>query len=203
MRVIGMDVHGAFAQVAILDNGKVVSEQRLELLQDKVVAFGRTLRPDDEVVLATGQTSPQGGLPRTRTEKCVRMTVKAAGNAAETPERTASEVRPSAGTAHRIPVSACRPSTRAQRPKTAVVRGAHLRGVFATRRERRADSRLDQAPSRPRPCGGERRMATSSTLSTTCRTRSTGCSLHRRLRIPLHPSRARDALDDWTPAEYL
>lgn len=58
MRVIGMDVHRAFAQVAILDDGKVVSEQRLDLVQDKVIAFGRTLSPDDEVVLeATGNTA--------------------------------------------------------------------------------------------------------------------------------------------------
>ena len=58
MRVIGMDVHRAFAQVAILENGKVVREQRLDLVQDKVVAFGRTLRPDDEVLLeATGNTA--------------------------------------------------------------------------------------------------------------------------------------------------
>jgi transposase len=58
MRVIGMDVHRAFAQVAILDDGKVVSEQRIDLVQDKVVAFGRALRPDDEVVLeATGNTA--------------------------------------------------------------------------------------------------------------------------------------------------
>lgn len=58
MRVIGMDVHRAFAQVATLEDGKVVNEQRLDLVQDKVVAFGRTLRPDDEVVLeATGNTA--------------------------------------------------------------------------------------------------------------------------------------------------
>lgn len=57
-RVIGMDVHRAFAQVAILDDGNVVSEQRLDLVQDKVLAFGRGLRADDEVVLeATGNTT--------------------------------------------------------------------------------------------------------------------------------------------------
>jgi len=43
MRVIGMNVHRAFAQVAILDDGRVVNEQRLELVQAKVIAFGRTL----------------------------------------------------------------------------------------------------------------------------------------------------------------
>jgi transposase len=58
MRVIGMDVHRAFAQVAILEDGKVIREQRIDLVQDKVVAFGRTLRLEDEVVLeATGNTA--------------------------------------------------------------------------------------------------------------------------------------------------
>lgn len=58
MRVIGMDVHRAFAQVAILDDRKVVSEHRVELAQEKVLAFGRTLGPEDEVVLeATGNTA--------------------------------------------------------------------------------------------------------------------------------------------------
>lgn len=58
MRVIGMDVHRSFAQIAILADGKVISEQRLDLVQEKVIAFGRTLKPDDEVVLeATGNTA--------------------------------------------------------------------------------------------------------------------------------------------------
>ena len=58
MRVIGMDVHRSFAQVAILEDGKVIAERRLDLVHGKVVAFGRTLKPDDEVVLeATGNTS--------------------------------------------------------------------------------------------------------------------------------------------------
>ncbi len=53
-----MDVHQALAQVAILDDGKVVSEQRLDLVQDKVLAFGRSRRPVDEVVLeAIGNTA--------------------------------------------------------------------------------------------------------------------------------------------------
>jgi transposase len=58
MRVIGMDVHRSFAQVAILEDGKVMVEQRLDLVHAKVLAFGRTLHPDDEVVLeATGNTA--------------------------------------------------------------------------------------------------------------------------------------------------
>lgn len=58
MRVIGMDVHRSFAQVAILENGKIIAERRLELLHEQVLAFGRTLEPEDEVVLeATGNTA--------------------------------------------------------------------------------------------------------------------------------------------------
>jgi transposase len=55
MRVIGMDIHRSFAQVAILDRGEVTTEKRVELVHDKILAFGRTLRPDDEIVIeATG-----------------------------------------------------------------------------------------------------------------------------------------------------
>lgn len=57
MRSIGMDVHRSFAQVAILEDGKT-TEVRIDLDHDAVVAFGQTLRPDDEVVLeATGNTA--------------------------------------------------------------------------------------------------------------------------------------------------
>jgi transposase len=55
MRVIGMDVHRPFAQVAILEEGKVMVELRLDLVRAKVLAFGRTLHPDDEVVLEAGR----------------------------------------------------------------------------------------------------------------------------------------------------
>ena len=58
MRVIGMDVHRSFAQVAILEDGDVVEEKRLDLVHGKVLAFGRALKPDDEIVLeATGNTA--------------------------------------------------------------------------------------------------------------------------------------------------
>ncbi|WP_140846787.1 IS110 family transposase [Paracoccus sp. FO-3] len=52
-----MDVHRSFAQVAILEDGRT-TEIRIELDYDAVVAFGQTLRPNDEVVLeATGNTA--------------------------------------------------------------------------------------------------------------------------------------------------
>lgn len=58
MRSIGMDVHRSFAQVAVLDRGKVIEEFRVELDYDAVVAFGQKLRKDDEVILeATGNTA--------------------------------------------------------------------------------------------------------------------------------------------------
>lgn len=53
-----MDVHRSFAQVAVLDRGKVIEEFRVELDYDAVVAFGQKLRKDDEVILeATGNTA--------------------------------------------------------------------------------------------------------------------------------------------------
>ena len=58
MRSIGMDVHRSFAQVAIFADGTVTESFRVDLEHDEVVAFGRSLRPDDEVVLeATGNTA--------------------------------------------------------------------------------------------------------------------------------------------------
>ena len=58
MRSIGMDVHRSFAQVAIHEDGITAKSFRLELEHDTVVAFGKDLRVDDEVVLeATGNTA--------------------------------------------------------------------------------------------------------------------------------------------------
>ena len=55
MRVIGLDVHRSFAQVAELKDGVLRQRGRLDLVRHKVLEFARTLGPDDEVVLeATG-----------------------------------------------------------------------------------------------------------------------------------------------------
>ena len=57
MRVIGIDVHRSFAVVAMLEDGAMRSGGRIELVRHQILAFGRTLRPDDELVLeATGNT---------------------------------------------------------------------------------------------------------------------------------------------------
>ena len=51
MRVIGLDVHRSMAVIAILENGQISSGGRVDLTRDAVIAFGRKLRADDEVVL--------------------------------------------------------------------------------------------------------------------------------------------------------
>ena len=58
MRIIGLDVHRAFAVVAVLEDGGLRDGGRVALEHDKVVAFAKTLRPDDELVLeATGNSA--------------------------------------------------------------------------------------------------------------------------------------------------
>lgn len=58
MRVIGMDIHRSFAQVAILENGSITGQLRVELVHEPLVAFARTLSPDDEVVIeVTGNSA--------------------------------------------------------------------------------------------------------------------------------------------------
>ena len=58
MRVIGLDVHRSFAVVAMIEDNAVSNGGRVELTRDAVVAFGRKLRADDEVVIeATGNTA--------------------------------------------------------------------------------------------------------------------------------------------------
>jgi transposase len=57
MRVIGLDVHRSFAQVAELEDGVLRQRGRVDIVRDQVLAFARTLKADDEVVLeATGNT---------------------------------------------------------------------------------------------------------------------------------------------------
>ena len=58
MRVIGMDVHRSFAATAVLEDGRLLKGERVELRHDRLLAWAGSLRPDDEVVLeATGNTA--------------------------------------------------------------------------------------------------------------------------------------------------
>ena len=58
MRVIGMDIHRSFAQVAILEDGEIKRQLRVDLIRHRVLEFAETLRHDDEVVVeATGNSA--------------------------------------------------------------------------------------------------------------------------------------------------
>lgn len=58
MRVIGMDIHRSFAQVAIWEDGRIEKELRVDLVRDRFVDFARSLRAEDEVVIeATGNSA--------------------------------------------------------------------------------------------------------------------------------------------------
>ena len=50
MRVIGMDIHRSFAHVAILGDGRVERELRVDLVRHRLVGFAETLGRQDEVV---------------------------------------------------------------------------------------------------------------------------------------------------------
>lgn len=58
MRVIGMDIHRSFAQVAVLENGEITRQLRVDLLHGPVTEFAQTLSREDDVVLeATGNSA--------------------------------------------------------------------------------------------------------------------------------------------------
>ncbi|WP_299952064.1 IS110 family transposase [uncultured Ruegeria sp.] len=51
MKIIALDVHRTFAQVAILENGKIRDASRLELECEQILKFAERLNVDDEIVL--------------------------------------------------------------------------------------------------------------------------------------------------------
>ena len=58
MAIIGMDIHRSFAQAAFLQDGQVKREQRVDLVHDRLVRFGKSLSVKDEVVIeATGNNA--------------------------------------------------------------------------------------------------------------------------------------------------
>jgi transposase len=72
MRVIGMDMHRSFAQVAVLENGEITRQLRIDLLHGPVVDFARTLSHEDDVVLeATGNSAAVERLMRPHVRRVV------------------------------------------------------------------------------------------------------------------------------------
>ena len=58
MAIIGIDIHRSFAQAAFLQDGQVKREQRIDLVPDRLVRFGKSLSVEDEVVIeATGNSA--------------------------------------------------------------------------------------------------------------------------------------------------
>ena len=58
MRIIALDVHRSFAQIAILENGKIRDAGRVDLERSRLLQFANKLKPDDEIIIeATGNTS--------------------------------------------------------------------------------------------------------------------------------------------------
>ena len=58
MAIIGMDIHRSFAQAAFLQDGQVKREQRVDLVHDLLIRFGKSLSVEDEVVIeATGNSA--------------------------------------------------------------------------------------------------------------------------------------------------
>jgi transposase len=54
-RVIGMDIHRTFAEVAVWDEGRLGHAGRVDMTRTALEGFGKSLRPTDEVVIeATG-----------------------------------------------------------------------------------------------------------------------------------------------------
>lgn len=58
MRVIGLDIHRLFAEVAAVKDGQLVRLGRVALERDRLLTFARTLARDDHVVIeATGNAA--------------------------------------------------------------------------------------------------------------------------------------------------
>lgn len=58
MQIVGMDIHRSFAQVAILEDGTIIRQLRVDLVHDRLVAFAKTLSLEDEVVIeVTGNSA--------------------------------------------------------------------------------------------------------------------------------------------------
>jgi transposase len=58
MRIIALDVHRSFAQVAILENGKLRDAGKIDLERSRLLQFAKKLKSDDEIVIeAPGNTS--------------------------------------------------------------------------------------------------------------------------------------------------
>ncbi|WP_456828301.1 hypothetical protein [Bradyrhizobium sp. USDA 4518] len=54
---MAMDIHRSVAQVAILEDGTIIRQLRVDLVHDRLVAFAKTLSLEDEVVIEVTDNS--------------------------------------------------------------------------------------------------------------------------------------------------
>jgi transposase len=58
MRIIALDVHRTFAQMAVLEDGKIRNAGKIDLEHNRLLQFAKRLKFDDEIIIeATGNTS--------------------------------------------------------------------------------------------------------------------------------------------------
>ena len=58
MRILALDVHRTFAQVAVLEDGKVRNAGKIDLEHSRLLQFAKRLKADDEIIIeATGNTN--------------------------------------------------------------------------------------------------------------------------------------------------
>ncbi|SFQ33480.1 Transposase IS116/IS110/IS902 family protein [Bradyrhizobium sp. Ghvi] len=58
MQIVGMDIHRSFVQVAILEDGTIIRQLRVDVVHHRLVAFAKTLSLEDEVVIeVTGNSA--------------------------------------------------------------------------------------------------------------------------------------------------
>ena len=66
MRIIGLDIHRAFAEAVAWDDGKLRRLGRVDMRRELLTAFAEQLSEDDIVVVeATGNAAAVPSLPRT------------------------------------------------------------------------------------------------------------------------------------------
>ena len=72
MKIVGMDIHRSFAQVAVLEDGKIMKQMRIKLTHEPLVAFAKTLSLEDEVVIeVTGNSAAVERLMRPHVKRVV------------------------------------------------------------------------------------------------------------------------------------
>ena len=91
MQIVGMDIHRSFAQVAILEDGTIIRQLRVDLVHDRLVAFAKTLSLEDEVVIEVTATARRSNVFYARTLSASRSPIR--GSFGRSPMRESKRTR--------------------------------------------------------------------------------------------------------------